>query len=167
MNLYTAAVLIGVGATLLQAENLDVKLGLWEVTTVTQSNGMPPMDLSKLTPEQQARVEAMMKQRQSKPQTTTRKACLHKEDLDKSQFLLDKDNNPSCKRDVVSTSKTLKIKMACAGNQKGSTDLNFEALSPENVRGTMNMIMGEGPRAMTVNATFTAHYLAPVCGDVK
>jgi hypothetical protein len=167
MNLYTAVVLIGVGATVLGAETLDVKLGLWEVTSVSQTGGIPPIDTSRMTPEQKAKVEAAFAARAGKPQTTTRKSCLTKEELDKAPFLGSKENDQTCKRDVVSTSHVLKIKAVCSGAQKSTTELNFEAVSRESVKGTMVMNMGEGPRTMTVNATLTGKWLGPVCGDVK
>jgi hypothetical protein len=167
MNLYTAVVLIGLGTTVVQAATLDVKLGLWEVTTTTKSNGMPPMDLSKLTPEQRARVEAKLREMQSaKPETRTEKHCLTKEDLERSDFLGKKDD-PSCKREVTSTTRTLSIKEVCSGDQKTSSDVRFEATSRESVKGTMEMKVGEGARSMVVNATFAAKYLGPACGNVK
>jgi len=39
---------------------LDVKLGLWEVTSASTRSGMPTIDTSKMTPEQRARVEAAL-----------------------------------------------------------------------------------------------------------
>ena len=54
--LVTSVAAAGLAAA--QSPNLDVKLGLWEITTVTKGAGMPAMDTSKMPPEARARVEA-------------------------------------------------------------------------------------------------------------
>jgi hypothetical protein len=44
---------------------------------------------------------------------------------------------------------------------------NFQALTPESVKGTMRMVMtGEG-RTMNMNLDFLSKYLGSSCGDVK
>ena len=61
----TSSILVlGVTTVLVaQAPALDVKLGLWESTTVTDLGGaaMPQMDMSKLPPEQAAKIAEAMK----------------------------------------------------------------------------------------------------------
>jgi hypothetical protein len=166
MYLYRAVLLLGVGAAAVYAEALDIKTGLWEVTVTTQSNGMPPVDTSKLTPEQRARLEAMMKERR-KPETTVNKNCLTKDDLEQSLFLGKKDDEPSCKKDVVSTARSLSVKEQCNGNQKSTTDVKLDAVSRENVKGTMHMTLGEGARAMTMDSNISAKWVSGSCGDVK
>ena len=84
---------------------LDVKLGLWETTTVNEMSGMPPMPaevLAKLTPEQRAKMEAAFKARAAQgPRTTTQRTCLTKEELSKPLALGD-DNDKSCARTIIS-----------------------------------------------------------------
>jgi hypothetical protein len=165
MKLYTAVVLSGIGVGALQSETLDVKLGLWEVTYVTQSSGMPMVDMSRFSPEQRAQMEAALKKSQAKPQTKTQKSCLTKEQLEKSYYFLDR--KPSCKVNVVSTARTASIKEQCSGDEAFTMDATFEAMSRENVKGTMRMTMSDRGSSMTQNSTFTAKWLGPVCGDVK
>src|SRR5271169_1554039 len=77
--------------TLLAEDKLtppNVKEGLWETTMSHSSSGMPgiPADaLAKMSPDQRAQVEAMMKQRgmSSNGNTTTVKGCVTKEKIAK------------------------------------------------------------------------------------
>src|SRR5258708_40299104 len=68
----------------------DRKPGLWETTSTTEMSGMPgmpagmpqipPEQLAKMTPQQRAQVEAMLKSRMGAaggaPQSNTSKVCL-------------------------------------------------------------------------------------------
>jgi hypothetical protein len=167
---FGTAVLVGiglVGATVARADDkFDVKLGLWEVTSTTEMSGMPPIDTSKLTPEQRARLEAAMKARQG-TQTRTSKSCLTKEKLEKELFPVDKDDG-SCKRTVISSSRTLREeKFECADRNKMTGHLRFEAASRERVNGTVQMKAGEGAQVMTGNSTLKAKWLGADCGDVR
>jgi hypothetical protein len=47
------------------AQALDVKPGLWETTRTVESHGVPPLEEGRMTPEQKARVEAMIRQREA------------------------------------------------------------------------------------------------------
>ena len=44
---------VTLASVLVSAETINVKLGLWEATTTTESQGLPPF-LANLTPEQRA-----------------------------------------------------------------------------------------------------------------
>jgi hypothetical protein len=152
---------------------IDVKLGLWETTTAGESQGVPPIDTSSMTPEQKARLEAFLqaqKARGNTPTTRTSKSCLTKEKLEKG-FLDDpaRQAQVQCKQTVVSNSATeLHMKADCTGGGRGmSGDFHFVALSRESVRGEMTMVMGEGGRGMTVKSTMTSKWLGAECGDLK
>src|SRR5262245_26203587 len=82
-----------------QAPALDVKFGLWENTIVMKMGGaaMPPMDTSKLPPEQAAKIAEAMKGMMG-DRTITEKHCLTKEDLAKDSFMMPQDSKMSCKR---------------------------------------------------------------------
>ncbi len=149
-----------------RAEPFDVKLGLWEVTSTTDTSGTPPIDTSKLTPEQRERIEAAMKARQG-TRTRTLRSCLTQEKLDKELFPADKEN-ASCKHVVVSSSRTVReVKLECAGEHPMKGDIRFEALSRERVKGAARMTLGEGARAMKVDSTMSGRWLGSDCGNVK
>jgi Spy/CpxP family protein refolding chaperone len=150
------------------AQSLNVKPGLWEVTANTHASGMPPMDLSGLPTDQRAKIEAAMKKQMgdmAKP-TVTRE-CMTKEKIDKELFG-DKDLDPSCKRTTIAKTATLQeLRVECTGKQKMTGTMRFEALSPESVKGTVNMVAEGAGQTMNANSTFTAKWLGASCGDVK
>jgi len=153
---------------------LNVKEGLWEVTMTHSMTGMPAMPaippdaLAKMPPEQRARVEAAMKQSgMGGPKTDVRKDCITKDKLEKQTAF--NDNRGECTRTVVnSTGSKLEIKLHCEDKQT-STDgtLLLEALSSDNVKGSMHSVTNSNGRTMNMDFTFSASYLGPACGDVK
>ena len=157
------------GVTLVRAQTLDMKLGLWEATITQKSSGVPPIDTSKMTPEQRARVEEALKARQlapPAPTTRTSKDCITKEKLDK--LLPFQRNDPNCKWTVISNSSTVQErKVECTGEHKASGELRLEVLSPESVKTTSKMIVGDGPRTMTIESSGTAKWVGAACGDIK
>jgi hypothetical protein len=162
-------------ASLWAADNvvpLNVKEGLWEVTVVHSMTGMPnasmanipPDALAKMTPDQRARVEAMMG---GKPNTDVRKECVTKEKLAKNAAF--SNTRGECTRTVVSsTGRRVEAKIHCEEKQSVS-DGNFvmEALGSDNVKGTMHMAVTGNGHNMTMDMTITSKYLGQDCGDVK
>ena len=152
-----------------QAPHLNVKLGLWEATTVAQTSGAPPIDMSNMTPDRRARMEAMLeKMKKSEATPHTFKTCLTKEKLDKSPFQ-DK-NQESCKETVVSSSTTeYDVKFQC-NEENGSAmsgQWRFEAATPELVKGNGEFTIERAGRKMESNSTLTAKWIGDSCGDVK
>jgi len=149
---------------------LDVKLGLWETTYVTQMSGLPPIPpemLAKMTPEQKAKMAMMMKEREAEgPKTHTDKKCVTKEDLSKAKLL---GEQKDCTTTVLtSTPRKLEAKMEChqeGGNAAGN--LMFEAVDSSNVKGTVHMVANGGGNTMTYDTKFTSKYVSASCGDVK
>ena len=148
----------------------DVKLGLWETTTTGMAAGELPIPadaLAKMTPEQRARFEQMMKSRMNAPSTSTHKYCLTQEKLDKDlSFGADRDN---CTRQIVSSSSSgAEIKFHCT-EKDGTVDgtVTFEASNPENVKGKVHMTMNANGKAMTNEVNMTSRWISASCGDLK
>ena len=167
------AVFFGAATVALAAqkiEPLNVKLGLWEMTLVTKSSGEMPLPteyLSKLTPEQRAKMEAAMKaQTAGPPKTTTYKSCWTKEKLDNSSIFNDKKE---CTQTVLnSTSTKLALKATCTIQgitMSGNGD--FEAVTSESVKGTIHMTSTGGDHTLNTDATYTGKWVGASCGDVK
>lgn len=148
---------------------LDVKLGLWENTTSISSSGslgIPPERLAKMTPEQRARVEAMLKARSGQSaHTNTYKSCLTKEQLQKTPFA-DKQN---CTETLVSsTSKEAEVHFECTMEEaKGSGTMKIEVQSNENVHGSGHGTLNMGGRTMDTDWSMTGKWLQSSCGDVQ
>src|SRR5437868_5425364 len=77
---------------------LNVRLGLWETTSTTNVGGQMPIDTSKMTPEQKARMEAAMRGMLGK-HTNTTTSCLTKERLERGTFT-DEQDRPDCKTTI-------------------------------------------------------------------
>jgi hypothetical protein len=151
---------------------LDIKLGLWEVTSTNATTGMPPIPpdvLAKMPPEQRAKMEAAMGARSGgSPTTTARKTCITREKMDKQTAFNDERMN--CTHTVVSSSsKKLEIKLQCTEQQNTTMNgtIQVEALNSETLKGSVRMATTGGGRTMNMNSDFTSRYLGPACGDVK
>lgn len=146
---------------------LDVKLGLWQVSSTNETTGMPPIPpdvLARMTPEQKAKMEAEM-QAQRGPHTQTRKHCLKKEDLEKGTTF--GENRKNCTRTVVnSSSRKMEVRLQCQEGDGAKSDmtLNIDALSAENVKGLIQGDVSGSGHTMHIKSAFTAKWLGPVCG---
>jgi len=151
------------------AETLNVKLGLWETTMVAQTSGMPPIDMSHMTPEQRARMEAAMEAAKTRAATPhTIRTCLTKEKLEKGLFQ-DKDNDASCKHKVITKSTTVyAVRFDCSRENNNTTgEWRFEAVTPENVKGNGKFTIEHAGQKMSSTGTMTAKWVAASCGNVK
>ena len=166
----SSILVLGVTAVLVaQAPVLDVKLGLWENTIVTNIGGMamPQVDTSKMPPEQAAKIAAAMKGMGGQP--VTEKHCLTKEDLANDSFMMPKDNKMTCTRTVTTNTKaTFAADVNCTGERAVKGQINVESLDGGNAfKGAMKMATTSGAQTINVNMTMSGKYLGPDCGDVK
>jgi hypothetical protein len=150
---------------------LDVKLGLWETTNTFQSSGMPPMNippdaLARMTPDQRAKVESMMKN-QGSPRTTTTKSCMTPEKMKRSEMFYEQKQ---CTKTVVtSSSSRMEMRMHCTmeGGAKADGTVRVERINSESSKGSVQIVSTSGDHTMNMNSTFTSKWLGPDCGDVK
>jgi hypothetical protein len=78
------------------------------------------------------------------------------------------EDNPSCKRTVVSSSSsTWEMHEECTGTSARTATIRFHATSPEEIDGQMQMTMTRGERTMTSNGTVHGKWLTSDCGNVK
>src|ERR1700761_2127321 len=99
---------LGLGAAVITAAvaaTLDVKPGLWEVTSQGEASGMPPIPpqaLAQMSPEQRAQAMAAMQgamKRMNQPNVT--RSCITQKMLDRG-LDFQHPNNETCKQTVVS-----------------------------------------------------------------
>ncbi len=150
-----------------QHPRLNVKLGLWEATTVAQTSGTMPFDTSGMTEEQRARMAGVMdKMQKQMAMPHTIKTCVTREKLEKDPF---ENKNQNCKNTVVSSSaNAYDVKFECGqGGETQTGEWRFEAENPELVKGTGQMTFERGGRKMTSNTSMTAKWIGAECGDVK
>lgn len=153
-------------------QKFNVKPGLWEVTNTVNTNGAMPFSdemLSRLTPEQRARVEARMKaQSGSRSHSTTYKSCVTEQDLDRGKAFGDQHNNECTQTVVKSTATMAEVHVVCeAEGMKSNGTVKMQALSPESVKGSTEMTATGSGRSMTSNSTLTARWVSASCGKTK
>lgn len=148
------------------AERLNVKLGLWEMTSIMRFSGVPPLPkevMDKMTPEQRAKMIADLKAAAAEePEEEVSSECITQEDLDKPFSSADDD----CTQTVVRTTRnTQEIRMSCTGKIKGSGLLRVTTPTPETMTGELDLKTGEGPDAFTLKGKIKGRWLGPDCGD--
>lgn len=149
------------------AQSFSAKPGLWENTITTQISGAPPMDMSRMSPEQRARIEEMMKKREAMgPREHTHRSCITKEDLERGpQF----ERNDNCKYTVTSRSATRLAGTAqCThGEMTSSGDFMWEVSGGTSMRGVMHNTMQRNGKEQKVTVNMEGKWLGSDCGDVK
>jgi hypothetical protein len=150
---------------------LDVHPGLWEVTTTSKSAGeipMPEEELAKLPPDQRAKFEAAMKQAMARATAPhTFKECVTEQQI-KNGFKPPENAGISCKRTVLSsTTRLLEIHEECIGHGQTSGNFRLEAPDPATIAGTVDMVVTQGARTMTMKNHMTGKWLGADCGDIK
>ena len=154
-----------------QGQPLNVKTGLWEMSrTMTRSGSMPipPELLQRLSPEQRARMEERMKAHSGEQtKTTTYQSCLTKEDLQEGPTF--SEEKYQCSRNIVtSTSSKIEVHLTCEQEgMNGNATVQVEALSPESVKGSVQIVANGGGKTMNSNSNFTGKWIASSCAGMK
>ena len=148
-------------------ERLNVKLGLWEMTSIMRFSGVPPLPkevLDKMTPQARAKMAADLKAAAAEePEPETSSECITQADLDKP---FQSANSEDCTQTVVRTTRTSQeIRMVCTGKTKGSGTFKVNTPTPESMNGTLDLKAGDGPDAFTVKGTIKGRWLGADCGD--
>lgn len=164
-----AGSLLAVALPLLAAERLAVKTGLWENTITLQLSGItiPADQLSRMTPEQRAQAEAVMKQLGvGAPSTITEQSCLTEKDLDGKAFAkgLEEAGDNCDYKQVTGTSKKQEWTFQCRTDSGDATGrMVIDVVNDSTVRGTMTARMPQG----SLDMKFDAAWKGNDCGDVK
>jgi hypothetical protein len=151
----------------LSADRLNVKVGLWEITSKTAISGVPPIPKElkdTMTPEQRARMEADFKAETAKgPIERTDRECITKEDLDHP---FSSSNTENCTQNIVQASATAQeIRLVCTGNQKGTGSFRVTTPTAESMTGDLDLKLGEGKEVMTVKSQLRGRWIGADCGD--
>ncbi len=149
---------------------LDVKPGLWEMTSDSERSGklpLPPEALARMTPEQRAKLEAAM-QGSMGPRHRVVKRCVTQADIDKGFEEMERIGHGRCTQNVASSTPTLREgSFSCAAPQNASGHYRFEARSPEAVVGNWEVTVNGGDNAMNVKVAMHGKWLGSDCGSVK
>ena len=129
----------------------------------------PVADLSKLPPEQRARIEQMLSTRSaSTPTTSVARYCVTPESAQTWEtFVRDDREEAGCQRTVQdATSRSLKMSIVCAGGKQTGT-LEFSAAGPDRVTGTVVLVRQEEHGERKVRVDMDSRWLGADCGAVK
>ena len=153
-----------------QQTPLNVRPGLWEITTTAQSAGQMPIpedQLARLTPEQRSKLQAAMAAMQAQASHPfVFRQCLTEQQI-RDGLNLAAHEEPSCRRTIVASSATvMELREVCTGAHPRTATARFEAPDPDMMRGTTNMVMGQGAQAMTVKAQIAGKRLSADCGTL-
>ncbi|MEO8075793.1 MAG: DUF3617 family protein [Acidobacteriota bacterium] len=167
-RLCSAALLSGATAVVFAqtAPTLDVRSGLWELslTSSIDLGGEPPMDTSKMTREQKAKLKEALKT-MAQPHSEVQRKCVTKESLVES---LVPNPDPACIESVATNTKTrFQVQRTCGGGRPGATELRVEAASPRNLKGTIKALTSKDGKQQTMKIAFTGKWVAAACGAVK
>ena len=149
------------------ADRLDVKPGLWEITSTHNISGLPPLPKElegKVTPEQRAAMEAAFRKEAEKgPQTDTERECITSKDVEQPFDIAD---GKDCTQTVVRTTRTTQeVRLSCSGEFKGNGVLRVTTPTPESMTGTLDLQLGDSKDAMKVKSQLQGRWLGPDCGD--
>lgn len=148
------------------AERLNVKPGLWEITTVSQTSGMLPLPrelLDNMTAEQRAKLQADMQAAQAQPTTDTARECITEQDIERP---FASSNAKHCTQHIVTTTRsTQEVHIECSGEPRGSGVLRVTTASPEAMTGTLEMQLGSGAETFTMKSQLKGRWLGRECGS--
>ncbi len=150
------------------AEPLNVKLGLWEMSTTTATSGsmIPPALLAQMSAEQRARIEAAMKQRAAGgSHTSSSKTCVTREDLLRGSVNAGKDEDQkNCTyRVVTQTATRMETHFHCTGEGAREGEMKMEAVSPEQLKGAIQVTTPNGK----VTVQLAGRWLGSSCAGAE
>ncbi len=144
---------------------LNLRMGLWEVTSTTKMSGMPGVDTSKMPPEQRAKIAAMMSALAAKP--TVAKSCMTREKFVTDSSAAERPGT-SCQQTIqTNTPSLLENTMTCTGERPSKAVSRTEAQSPTAFTATVTSTSTAKGREMGVTIDMTGKWLSADCGDVK
>lgn len=149
------------------AEKLNVKTGLWEITSVTQFSGVLPLPKElreKMTPEQLKAIAEQTKANAADgPARDTSQECITEKDLEQPFQAAD---TRDCKQTIVTSTRTAQeLRFVCEGEYKGGGVMKVSTPTPETMKGTVDLKLGEGPDPFTLKGTLSGRWLGADCGD--
>lgn len=151
----------------LAADKLNIKTGLWEITSTTHIDGIPPLPkelMDKVTPEQRAQMEQAFRDEAAKgAQVDTDRECITEEDLTRPFEGADESN---CSHTITNTTRTTQeVRLTCGGEYKGSGLLRITTPTPETMTGALDLKVGDTKNAMTIKSQLKGRWLGPDCGE--
>jgi Spy/CpxP family protein refolding chaperone len=170
MSRSVAATALGLSLTtaalVAQKPALNVRMGLWEITsTMSMGGDMPGMDMSKLNDQQKAQMAAAMRG-MMQPHVT--QSCMTREKFDDMDFSNETDPT-KCKHTMnTNTATSVDATVTCSDTDSSSvSNVHFDAPSPTTFRGNVKGTSTDQGKTMNVAMTMTGKWIGAACGTVK
>jgi TolA-binding protein len=148
-------------------EPLRMKPGLWEISLTVKTSGAPPMPpdlISRLTPEQRARMESA-RQSDHREQTTVKQSCLSAQEL-QQPLTMGFGDHENCRQELVTATATRQeIRVECGKSPAmGGGTIQIDAKDAENAKVTSQWSGTDSARTVTVTSTAVLKWLHADCG---
>ncbi len=146
-----------------RAQTFAAKPGEWELTSMMRGNAVPPEQLARMTPQQRAEVERMIAEHGGADgQSTTRKTCIRREDLDRDDFGRPPgESNCTTKRTSRTATKVV-LATKCSGPPPLTGAMEFEAKTPELIIGSIDQ---QRPDGSTFHVGIVGKWLRATCDE--
>lgn len=157
-----------------QPVNLNVDMGLWEVTAQAQTNGvnLPPdmqQRLQSLPPDQRQRIMAAMQGAMADAQRGhVFKSCITPEKL--RQGFGSEGEGGQCKVSLVrNTGSDFEYHKVCTSDDGSSHTEKavFHMTDRHHVTGTVDVVASQGGHDMKIHQVIDGKWLASSCGNIK
>jgi hypothetical protein len=149
------------------AASFNAKPGAWEITTTTLTTGMmiPAEALANMPPAQRAKIEKSMQARSGKPSTHVTKNCVTQKKLDQDSMIAS-DDEEHCKKKIITKSASkIVYEQTCAAPNASRSTVKVEAMTPESIAASMNMVQGGGGGKIHVD--IKGRWLGASCAGIK
>ena len=149
------------------ADSFNAKPGAWEMTITTLTTGMPapPDMLAQMSPEQRAKIEAMMQARAGKPSTHVYPSCITQKDLEEDRIIKESDDENHCTQQIITKSANkLVLEKRCPAPRASTSKMTMEAKTPESIVASIDMVQG-GARGK-VHVDMKGHWLRASCAGI-
>lgn len=153
-------------ASIVHAEPLKVKPGLWETTTVTEKRGgSQPTNLDQLTPEQRAKVEKELAKRVKK-ETHTARSCLRADQIKNGSAFVGELHRSTCSKNIkTQTASDVVATIECRGANRMTGNIAMHAADEVHMTGKVDMTYGEsGKLQLFTRSEITSTWIAADCG---
>jgi hypothetical protein len=150
------------------ADSFNAKPGAWEMTITTLTTGMPapPDMLTKMSPEQRAKIEAMMQARAGKPSTHVYPSCITQKDLEEDRIIKESDDENHCTQQIITKSANkLVLEKRCPAPRASTSKMTMEAKTPESIVASIDMVQGSAEGKVHVD--MKGHWLRASCAGIK
>lgn len=153
------------------AQAPSLRPGLWQYTIQREGAGMVlPSGLSRLPPEQQARIKAAMAKAQTGQHNRSVPGCLTADEIRHMSFNPRKDDDKECKSTVKSlSSNKWSMSKHCSRQDGSQEDSNgiMHVIDSRHVEFDMAMTMGEGGQQTHQKVHMDGKWVSANCGKEK